>query len=58
MKGESLKDTVLTLQAMKPDAIVMRHQASGAAKFIAERLNCSVINAGDGWHAHPPSPVP
>ena len=53
VKGESLKDTVLTLQAMKPDAIVMRHQASGAAKFIAERLNCSVINAGDGWHAHP-----
>lgn len=53
VKGESLKDTVLTLQAMKPDAIVLRHQASGAAKFIAERLSCSVINAGDGWHAHP-----
>ncbi|MBU1003473.1 MAG: aspartate carbamoyltransferase catalytic subunit [Proteobacteria bacterium] len=52
-KGESLKDTVLTLQAMNPDAIVMRHGVSGAAQFIAERLNCSVINAGDGWHAHP-----
>jgi len=52
-KGESLKDTVLTLQAMKPDAIVMRHDMSGAAQFIAARLECSVINAGDGWHAHP-----
>lgn len=52
-KGESLKDTVLTLQAMNPDAIVMRHNMSGAAQFIAERLHCSVINAGDGWHAHP-----
>jgi aspartate carbamoyltransferase catalytic subunit len=53
VKGESLKDTVLTLQAMKPDAIVMRHNMSGAAQFIAERLECAVINAGDGWHAHP-----
>jgi aspartate carbamoyltransferase catalytic subunit len=52
-KGESLKDTVLTLQAMKPDAIVLRHDMSGAAQFIASRLECSVINAGDGWHAHP-----
>jgi len=52
-KGESLKDTVLTLQAMAPDAIVLRHGQSGAAAFIAERLECPVINAGDGWHAHP-----
>ncbi|WP_029896556.1 aspartate carbamoyltransferase catalytic subunit [Desulfohalovibrio reitneri] len=52
-KGESLKDTALTLQAMSPDAIVIRHWASGAAQFLAERLECSVINAGDGWHAHP-----
>ncbi|RQD64633.1 MAG: aspartate carbamoyltransferase catalytic subunit [Desulfonatronovibrio sp. MSAO_Bac4] len=52
-KGESLRDTVLTLEAMKPDAIVMRHNMSGAAGFIARHLNCSVINAGDGWHAHP-----
>ena len=52
-KGESLKDTVLTLQAMNPDAIVIRHVMSGAAEFIAGRLSCSVINAGDGWHAHP-----
>lgn len=53
VKGESLKDTVLTLQAMSPDAIVMRHNSSGAAAFIAQRLDCAVINAGDGWHAHP-----
>lgn len=52
-KGESLKDTALTLQAMHPDAIVIRHTASGAAKFLADRLPCSIINAGDGWHAHP-----
>lgn len=52
-KGETLKDTALTLQAMAPDAIVIRHWASGAAKFLADRLTCSVINAGDGRHAHP-----
>lgn len=52
-KGESLKDTALTLQAMHPDAIVIRHWDSGAAAFLAQRLECSIINAGDGWHAHP-----
>ncbi|MBU1247133.1 MAG: aspartate carbamoyltransferase catalytic subunit [Proteobacteria bacterium] len=52
-KGETLKDTALTLQAMAPDAIVIRHCYSGSAQFLAERLNCSVINAGDGRHAHP-----
>ena len=52
-KGETLKDTVLTLEAMNPDAIVIRHQSSGAAAFVAERVSCAVINAGDGWHAHP-----
>lgn len=52
-KGESLKDTALTLQAMNPDIIVIRHWSSGAAQFLAERLDCSVVNAGDGWHAHP-----
>ncbi len=52
-KGESLKDTALTLQAMAPDAIVLRHWCSGAARFLADRLDCSVINAGDGRHAHP-----
>jgi aspartate carbamoyltransferase catalytic subunit len=53
VKGESLKDTALTLMAMNPDAIVIRHNMSGAAAFVAERLPCSIINAGDGWHAHP-----
>lgn len=52
-KGESLNDTALTLEAMSPDAIVLRHEHSGAARFLAERLECSIINAGDGWHAHP-----
>ena len=52
-KGESLKDTALTLQAMSPDILVIRHSSSGAARFLAERLFCSVVNAGDGWHAHP-----
>ncbi|MBL3582022.1 aspartate carbamoyltransferase catalytic subunit [Oleidesulfovibrio alaskensis] len=53
VKGESLKDTALTLQAMSPDVIVIRHTSSGAAQFLAERLECAVVNAGDGWHAHP-----
>ncbi|ADU64188.1 MAG: aspartate carbamoyltransferase catalytic subunit [Pseudodesulfovibrio sp.] len=53
IKGETLKDTALTLQAMAPDAIVMRHWCSGAARFLSRRVECSVINAGDGRHAHP-----
>jgi aspartate carbamoyltransferase catalytic subunit len=52
-KGESLKDTALTLQAMNPDVIVIRHWSSGAAQYLAERLDCAIVNAGDGWHAHP-----
>lgn len=52
-KGESLRDTGLTLNAMNPDIIVIRHSSSGAAQYLAERLNASIINAGDGWHAHP-----
>lgn len=52
-KGESLKDTGLTLDAMHPDIVVIRHSSSGAARFLAERLKASIINAGDGWHAHP-----
>lgn len=52
-KGESLKDTGLTLQAMNPDVVVIRHPSSGAAEFLARRLSCGVVNAGDGWHAHP-----
>ncbi len=52
-KGETLKDTALTLQAMNPDVIVIRHWSSGAAQYLAERLDCAIVNAGDGWHAHP-----
>src|SRR5579863_1733621 len=52
-KGESLLDTVHTLDAMKPDCIVMRHSSSGAADFVARHLEIPVINAGDGTHEHP-----
>src|SRR6202451_1400457 len=52
-KGESLLDTVRTLEAMRPDAIVIRHGASGAPHFVAERLEIPVLNAGDGTHEHP-----
>ncbi len=52
-KGESLLDTVRTLDAMKPDCIVMRHSSSGAPHFVAERVGVPVINAGDGTHEHP-----
>ena len=52
-KGESLIDTVRTLEAMRPDGIVIRHAASGAPEFVAERLGMPVLNAGDGSHEHP-----
>lgn len=52
-KGESLLDTGLTLQAMNPDVVVVRHSSSGAAAFLAQHLSCGIVNAGDGWHAHP-----
>lgn len=52
-KGETLRDTLLTLQAMQPDILILRHNTSGAAHFAAQHLNCSLINAGDGTHAHP-----
>ena len=52
-KGESLKDTALTLQAMGADAVILRHSASGAAHRLAEWTKGSVINAGDGTHEHP-----
>jgi aspartate carbamoyltransferase catalytic subunit len=52
-KGESLIDTVRTLEAMRPDGIVIRHAASGAPQFVAERLGIPVLNAGDGSHEHP-----
>ena len=52
-KGESLLDTVRTLEAMRPDGIVMRHSSSGAAAFVASALDIPVLNAGDGTHEHP-----
>ena len=52
-KGETLIDTALTLNAMHPDLIVVRHPHSGAVDLLAQKVNCSVLNAGDGWHEHP-----
>ncbi len=52
-KGETLKDTALNLQALYADIIVLRHGSAGAPKFLAERLEASIINAGDGAHEHP-----
>jgi len=52
-KGETLVDTARNLEAMKIDMVVIRHQASGAARFLAERIESNVINAGDGTHEHP-----
>lgn len=53
VKGESLLDTAYTLEAMNPDIIVMRHSSAGAPHLISKKLKASVINAGDGMHAHP-----
>ena len=52
-KGETLKDTALNLQALHADIIVLRHSSAGAPKFLAERLDSSIVNAGDGAHEHP-----
>ena len=52
-KGETLRDTVATLDAMHADVIVLRHGASGAPHYIAERTRAAVVNAGDGMHEHP-----
>ncbi len=52
-KGETLIDTAVTLNAMHPDLLVVRHSASGAAALLAQKVSCSVVNAGDGWHGHP-----
>jgi len=52
-KGETLLDTAVTLNAMRPDLIVVRHHASGAVELLARKVDCSVINAGDGAHEHP-----
>ena len=53
VKGETLADTAHNLEAMQPDIIVIRHQASGAPHYLAGKLKCGVINAGDGLHEHP-----
>jgi aspartate carbamoyltransferase catalytic subunit len=52
-KGETLVDTARNLEAMRIDMVVVRHPASGAARFLAERIESNVINAGDGTHEHP-----
>ncbi|HEY8191917.1 MAG TPA: aspartate carbamoyltransferase catalytic subunit [Alphaproteobacteria bacterium] len=52
-KGESFSDTISTLNAMKPDAIVIRHSEFGAPDYVAQRVDCPVINAGDSWREHP-----
>src|ERR1700760_4585374 len=52
-KGETLIDTAVTLNAMHPDIIIVRHHASGAVELLARKVDCSVVNAGDGSHEHP-----
>jgi aspartate carbamoyltransferase catalytic subunit len=52
-KGETLIDTAVTLNAMQPDLLVVRHGSSGAASLLAQKVSCSLINAGDGQHEHP-----
>ncbi|KQZ13599.1 aspartate carbamoyltransferase catalytic subunit [Mesorhizobium sp. Root554] len=52
-KGETLIDTAMTLNAMHPDILVIRHQSAGAAALLAQKVGCAVVNAGDGTHEHP-----
>ena len=52
-KGETLIDTAMTLNAMRPDLLVVRHGASGAASLLSQKVSCAVVNAGDGQHEHP-----
>lgn len=52
-KGETLIDTAATLNAMRPDILVVRHHAAGAVNLLARKVDCSVVNAGDGAHEHP-----
>lgn len=52
-KGETLVDTAVTLNAMRPDIIVVRHHAAGAVELLSQKVDCSVVNAGDGSHQHP-----
>ena len=52
-KGETLIDTAVTLNAMKPDLLIVRHYSAGASELLSQKVDCSVINAGDGSHEHP-----
>ena len=52
-KGETLIDTAMTLNAMRPDILIIRHSSAGAANLLAQKVGCSVVNAGDGAHEHP-----
>ncbi len=52
-KGETVLDTAMTINAMQPDFLVVRHQSSGAVELLAQKVSCAVINAGDGQHEHP-----
>jgi aspartate carbamoyltransferase catalytic subunit len=52
-KGETLMDTAVTLNAMRPDLLVVRHYASGGVELLAQKVDCAVVNAGDGSHEHP-----
>jgi aspartate carbamoyltransferase catalytic subunit len=52
-KGETLLDTAMTLNAMHPDILVVRHHSAGAVELLAQKVECSVVNAGDGAHEHP-----
>jgi aspartate carbamoyltransferase catalytic subunit len=52
-KGETLLDTALTLNAMHPDILIVRHGSSGAVNLLSQKVGCAVINAGDGRHEHP-----
>jgi aspartate carbamoyltransferase catalytic subunit len=52
-KGETLLDTAMTLNAMRPDIIVVRHHSAGAVELLSQKVDCSVVNAGDGAHQHP-----
>ncbi len=52
-KGETLIDTAMTLNAMHPDILIIRHSSAGAAALLAQKVSCSVVNAGDGPHEHP-----
>jgi len=56
VKGETLIDTAMTLNAMHPDVLVVRHPESGAVHLLSEKVDCAVVNAGDGSHEHPTQP--